>query len=379
MIFIKFSLYKCKDENDIEGQYYCSNRIYEENSKLRASELNDLCSIITQNDKFIIRFPNFIYLDYNLYKRENEEYFVTHCINISEKICKKGFGISLYHRDLKSLSIYSSKYDEEQLSELIEYAININKPYESMKYLLQNLISFLEKKNDEKTPITPKNITGIVDDGASKISILILFFVVAIPICFIAFVVTTAFNLNYYETIINQPYQIHDYFMNIKSIIKEIEKNKSNIIKTNKCVLCFKKIIPYVQRMSFEMKDLSNFSNENSRNTCLLSPEDKIELPIDNMNIRFYCGHVFHNNCLRKIRLDWCILCNDQNKNLISVVNKNSFQNITLNQLYRLLVNFKRIFTEEEINKYIIVYGNELEEFKDKILRKNLNEKINEK
>ena len=369
-----FSLYKCKDDNEIEGKYYCSNRIYEENSKLKASELNDLCLIISQNDKFIIRFPNFIYLDYNLYKRENEEYFDTYCKNISEKICENGFGISIYHRDLKSLSIYSNKYNEDELSEIIQYAININKPYESMKYLLQNLIIFLDKNKEEKNPIIPKNTTIIIDEGASKISILVLFLVVAIPICFIAFVITTAFNTNYYETLKNQPYQIHDYFMNIKTIIKEIENNKTNIIKTNKCMLCFKKIIPYVQRMSFEMKDLSNLSNENSRNTCLLSPEERIELPIDNMNIRFYCGHVFHNNCLRKIKLDWCILCNDQNKNLISVVNKNSFQNISLNQLYRLLVNFSKIFTEEEINKYIICYGNELEKYKDKILRKNLNE-----
>ena len=212
LFFLKFSLYKCEEDNEIEGEYYCSNRIYEENSKLKASELNDLCSIISENDKFIIRFPNFIYLDYNLYQRENEEFFENHCENFSNTICEKGFGISLYHRDLKSLSIYSKEYEGEEFTELIKYAKNINKPYESMKYLLQNLIAFLDKNNDEKTPIIPKNITGIVDDGASKISILILFLVVAIPICFIAFVLTTAFNLNYYETIINQPYQIHDYF-----------------------------------------------------------------------------------------------------------------------------------------------------------------------
>ena len=348
LFFWKFSIYKCEDEDEYLSHYYCSNRIFEEDSKLKASELNELCSIISQNDRFIIRFPKIVFLDIKLYKRE-----------------------------LNTLSIYSKKYEEEDFSEIIKYAININKPYESMKYLLENIIVFLDNNDDEKNPIVPKNITVIIDDGASKISILVIFLIIAIPICFICFVVNSAFTLNNYEILNNQPYIIHEYFKKIKSVIKEIEKNKTYSVKTDKCILCFRKIIPHVQRMSFEMKDLSNFSNENSRKTTLLSPEDRFEIPIDDMNIRFNCGHVFHNQCLRKIRLDWCILCNDQNKNLISICNKNPFQIINLNHLYRLLVNFKRIYTEEELKKYVIVYGNEIEEYKDKILRKNLNENKN--
>ena len=377
LLFWKFSIYICEEDDDYLSHYYCSNRIFEEDSKLKATELNELCSIISQNDRFIIRFPKIVFLDIKLYKRENKEYFENNCANLSQKICDKGFGISLYKRELNTLSIYSKKYEEEEFSEIIQYAININKPYESMKYLLENLLAFLDNNDDEKNPIIPKNITVIIDDGASKISILVIFLIVAIPICFICFVVNSTFTLNNYEPLINQPYLIHEYFKKIKSIIKEVEKNKNNSIKTDKCILCFKKIIPHVQRMSFEMKDLSNFSNENSRKTTLLSPEDRLEIPIDDMNIRFNCGHVFHNQCLRKIRLEWCILCNDQNKNIISICNKNSFQIINLNHLYRLLVNFKRIYTEEELKKYKIVYGNEIEEYKDKILRKNLNENKN--
>ena len=40
-----------------DGNFYCYRRIFEDSSNITAIEINELCSLISKDDRFILRFP----------------------------------------------------------------------------------------------------------------------------------------------------------------------------------------------------------------------------------------------------------------------------------------------------------------------------------
>ena len=96
-----------------DGNFYCYRRIFEDSSNITAIEINELCSLISKDDRFILRFPLKQFIDPSLYIRDNKEEFLTQCKSINSEFCNIGYAISLYNNDISTLSVYSKDYDDK--------------------------------------------------------------------------------------------------------------------------------------------------------------------------------------------------------------------------------------------------------------------------
>ena len=383
VLFILFILIIFRVSNNDIGQindndnYFCEKRIYDQGSNFTASEINEICKIISKDDRFIIRFPKKYFIDEKLYLRDNKESFTSLCDSLNENMCDNGYGISVFNNDFDTLCVYSQIFEikekiKEEINDLItsiqtKYSKD-NSGIDIMKFLLKSI-----KENDpidNPSSITIKNNT--LDNSNQKISYInpiVLIIIIIIPLGFVCIVIYSVYKINKPETIF-APYMIHDYFTKVKTCYKKIKASKEKQISIDRCILCLEKIVPHYHKMEYEMKDLPLDQNSQSGKELLLS--NKIEIPIDDMNIRFVCGHVYHNTCLHRSKIEYCIMCLSKEENLITVTNTNSLQIINESHIIHLLTNFNKIYNKDDLSHYSRVYDNELEKAKDKFITKQL-------
>ena len=99
---------------------------------------------------------------------------------------------------------------------------------------------------------------------------------------------------------------------------------------------------------------------------------NSIEIPIDDMNIRFCCGHVYHNVCLHRSKIEKCLMCDVKRDNaMITVNNTNSTQKITKKNIINLIMNLALIYDNNDLSYYNEIYRNEISKIKDEILLNN--------
>lgn len=383
LLFILFFLFifKVSNNNNVQlndnDNYFCEKRIYDQGSNFTASEINELCKIISKDDRFIIQFPKKNFIDEKLYLRDNKESFTFLCSSLNEKMCDNGYGISVFNNDFNTLCVYSQifKIKTKIKEEIDELVISIKNKYSKDNYAI-DIMKFLIKSIKQIDPIDNPLSISIKNDTSNnndqKISYIhpiLLIIIIIVPLGFVCIVIYSVYKISKPETIF-APYMIHDYFKRIKAIHKEIKTSKEKQISIDRCILCLEKIVPHYHKMEYEMKELLTDQNSHSGKELLLS--NKVEIPIDDINIRFVCGHVYHNTCLHRSKIEYCIMCFSKEENLITVVNTNSLQIINESHIIHLLTNFNKIYNKEDLAHYSRVYDNELEKAKDKYITRKL-------
>ena len=347
-----------------DGNFYCYRRIFEDSSNLTALEINELCSLISKDDRFILRFPLKQFIDPSLYIRDNKEEFLTQCKSINSEFCNIGYAISLYNNDISTLSVYSKDYDDK-----IDNFINTiksdlykdNSTQDIIKFLIQSIIDINPSSSSHTIDIDNKTHPDSNNKNISNLNPLLLIIIILIPLCFICIVIYSIAMLNRSE-ILFPPFVIHDHLTKLMQCYREIAKKKINSIQFDKCTLCFNKITPHFHKMTYEMKEM------NKEEPLMNS----IEIPIDDMNIRFCCGHVYHNVCLHRSKIEKCLMCDVKRDNaMITVNNTNSTQKITKKNIINLIMNLALIYDNNDLSYYNEIYRNEISKIKDEILLNN--------
>ena len=346
-----------------DGNFYCYRRIFEDSSNLTALEINELCSLISKDDRFILRFPLKHFIDPSLYIRDNKEEFLTQCTSINSELCNFGYGIALYNNDISTLCVYSKELDvtiDNVLNTIKSDLYKDNTTIDIIKFLIQSIIDINPSSSSHIIEIDNKTDPDNNDKNISNINPLLLIIIILIPLCFICIVIYSIAMINRSETLF-PPFVIHDHLTKLMQCYREIDKKKNNSIPIDKCTLCFNKIIPHYHKMTYEMKEMTK--------EPLMS---NIEIPIDDMNIRFSCGHVYHNMCLHRSRIEKCLMCSVSEDNaMITVNNTNSTQRITKKNIIKLIMNLALVYDSSDLSHYNEIYRDEISKIKDEILLNN--------
>ena len=140
-----------------DTQYFtCENKIYCDNSYLSFNDLNNLCSTLLSNNRYIIFVSNkLIYPDDNSYTVLSENFFKNYCVNTAYG-CKNSFGIFIYIQSGKILIVagqnvkaYVSKQNRLNVIQTIIPYLQNNNYYTGLEVGIQNLEKILRLNSNE--------------------------------------------------------------------------------------------------------------------------------------------------------------------------------------------------------------------------------------
>lgn len=355
-------------------EVYCEEKIYEENSVLSASQLNSLCELISADPRFVISLPYKKFVDDLLYYRDNKEFFekvCSHLENSSEDykyLCTKGFSISVYNNNINTLTIYYKNSDKggplySKLASIILELKRKNNIFDAIKSLILNIQAIDPTTIGSDNSTTTKTEEEI-NREQNRFSFFLFLLVVVIPLLFLSTVIYFMTRMiSQYPEDQNTPTAIHEYFSKIVQIELQLEESKE--IKLEKCILCLSRIVPQYKKVAYEMQEI------NSRESLL---PQQVEIPVDDINVRFNCGHVYHGDCLRKRGINFCVMCFDKQEEGTTIFrhNRSSVQKISKKNIIQLILNFDKIYQKEDIEHYNRIFGDELPKMKDKFLKSEL-------
>ena len=145
-----------------DTQYFsCKNKIYSDSLVLSYNDLNNLCSTLLSNDRFIIFVSNkLIYPDENSYIILSENFFKTYCIN-TQFGCKNSFGIFVYILSGKILIVAGQNvknYVNQSnrlniINSIIPYFKN-NNYYSGLEIGIKNLEKILNQNSNSNSGIS---------------------------------------------------------------------------------------------------------------------------------------------------------------------------------------------------------------------------------
>ena len=369
---------------------FCEGRIVENQSSFTANDINVICSYISGDDRFILRFIDKKFIDSHLYERDNREFFTKHCRSISTRLCEEGYGVSIYTNDIQTLSIHSQFVsDFEHIKAMTKEDIEITNGNIITSSALIRLVQRLQQlapstnKENSHTIYDDKDNTG--QTHANQLVPLLIFIIVVVPLIFICFVISSLMRIAYMpEPTVYSPAYIHEHLSKIKDLYDTLtQHNNSNSstnstphtsLTTNKCLICFGDIILQISQMCFEMKDLST-----NTKPLLTQADDNVEMPIDTANIRFCCGHVYHSSCLHNKNIKCCMMCQDDNEHrnscdimINTIANKTTKQVIMKRHVIRFILNFNLLYEQNELEHHAKVYKNELHKLRESVIRSSL-------
>ncbi len=407
IIFIFFSFF-LSISTCLDPQYlYCNNRIYCD-SGLTYSEINDICNLINQDDRFVILLTNNItFVDDNDYTTFSENFFRNHCKYNSIK-CAYNFAISIYVTGGKVListgSISRKKVDENQRMNIINSMIDLlqrGKYYQAISLgitLLQNSFpldpnnqNIKNSNNITTTNVTSQNVTSnqtIVTPPTTTTTVNInyysIFFIILL-ICFVVLLILYILKKREEGNRIESCLQIHNHLCGLELLIKEIRKSSPPIISIHKCVICMKDIIYKDHDHSFQTNENDNFNSPDnnftnnsfdiSPNNSLVTNQNNSKDYIDNLNIRFACQHIYHITCLNSCKINFCLMCanNDTSMDItdnarVQIENKHNKQVIHEGHIKNFIQNFNYIYKKGELSDYAQKYPLEFETFNTTLL-----------
>lgn len=368
-----------------DSNVFCSNHIFEKESNMSSNEINNLCKMIINDSRFIIKLDSSEFIDRKLYQRDSREFFISKCKELN--LCYKGYGISLYHNNIRTLSISlgdlsSKQINQEQLDIIIAKSTRAIAIIDCITIAIREIEKIVPVQSDDMLPLRNDSLSEREDNQYNgKVNPIVILIIILIPFILIALLISLLFKYNSMDINDISPCVIHEYFTTLQVFYKEINANKSKIITMNKCILCFKVISPHLQKVFYEMDEIETEDTQ-LRNTTIIKPKLKpnempllkkrsLDFSIDNINTRFSCGHVYHNECLLRIKRQQCLMCNDK-KEHIAIANKINQQVIKESNIICLLYNFNQLYSQSELSRYNEVYSNELEEAKDLYAKRKL-------
>lgn len=358
---------------------FCEGRIIEHNSSFTVNDINMICSYISSDDRFILRFIDKKFTDFPLYESNNREFFTEHCHSISTHLCEEGYGISIYNNDIQTLSIYSQSItDLQHIKALTNEDVEITNEniitLSAMIRLIQYLKQIQPNINKTKSHIVyDNNYINIHKSNANQIALLLFFIIIIIPFIFICNVVSSLVGFAYMsKPTIYSPLYIHSHVNKIKELYDTLNNNNdtsspnsNTSITTNKCLICFRVL---VFQMCFEMKDMSTNSKP------LLKRLDA-NVEMNNDTVQFCCGHIYHSLCLHNKNIKCCLMCQDDNENrgecdimINAITNKITNQVIMKRHVIRFILNFNLLYEQKELEHHAKVYNNELHKLRESFL-----------
>ena len=369
---------------------FCEGRIIEHNSSFTANDINIICSYISGDDRFILRFIDRKFIDFHLYERDNREFFSKHCHSISTRLCQEGYGVSIYINDIQTLSIHSQFItDFEHIKAITKEDIEIANDNIITSSAMIRLVQRLQQiqtninKTNSHTIYDDNDSNNTTNQNANQLVPLMIFIMIIIPLLFICFVISSLVRIAYMpEPTVYSPLYIHSHLSKIKELYDTLNNNTSSTHSTpntssitiNKCLICFSDIVLQISQMCFEMKDMSTNSKP-----LLKQLDDNVEMAIDTANIRFCCGHVYHSSCLHNKNVKCCLMCQDDNENrnecdimINTIANKTTKQVIMKRHVIRFILNFNLLYEHNELEHHAKVYKNELHKLRESIIRSSL-------
>ena len=391
-----------------EPQYfYCNNRIYCD-SELTYSQINSICDLINEEDRFVILLTNNItYLNEEQYSKTSENFFENQCKYNSIK-CEYNFAISIYITGGKVLisagKTAIKKVDENQRMNIINSMIDLlqrGKYYQAISLaitLLQNSFpldpnnqNIKNSNNITTTNVTSQNVTSnqtIVTPPTTTTTVNInyysIFFIILL-ICFVVLLILYILKKREEGNRIESCLQIHNHLYGLELLIKEIRKSSPPIISIHKCVICMKDIIYKDHDHSFQTNENDNFNSPDnnftnnsfdiSPNNSLVTNQNNSKDYIDNLNIRFACQHIYHITCLNSCKINFCLMCanNDTSMDItnnarVQIENKHNKQVIHEGHIKNFIQNFNYIYKKGELSDYAQKYPLEFETFNTTLL-----------
>ena len=366
-----------------DTQYFsCENRIYCDSNILSFNDLNNLCSTLLTNNRYIIFVSNkLIYPDDNSYTILSENFFKNYCVNTVYG-CKNSFGIFIYIQSGKILIVAGQNvksYVNQQnrlniIQTMIPYLKN-NNYYTGLEVGIKNLEKILRLNSNESS-------------GISFFWIIII--ILGIGLCIYCIFksseniinqeieinnnneINNDLNAQLYENnnnnymsnnINNNSLEIHNHLIKLQNLINIIRQNSPPIIKINQCLICMQQII---LNNNTNINYNNKYGNENS-NYIEMNNINDINNNNNNdiINCRFACQHIYHNSCLIQHNLNYCIMCyNNNNENCNKIISNNSdFQILNEENIVSFAKNLNLIYNKNDLNIYIQNYSNEFDTF----------------
>ena len=409
-IFIFFSFF-ISISTCLDPQYlYCNNRIYCD-SGLTYSEINDICNLINQDDRFVILLTNNItFVDDNDYTTFSENFFKNHCKYNSIK-CAYNFAISIYVTGGKVListgSISRKKVDENQRMNIINSMIDLlqrGQYYQAISLaitLLKNMFPLIPNDNSVMNPNynntntnetganntipTPTPIPNPIPQNIPKnvplsFDFYTIFYCIICPGILIVFIILYILKKREEGYRIESCLQIHNHLSGLENLLKEIRKSSPPIVSISKCVICMKDIQFKDQEIfnSFQNNEES-FNQDNSydnfHNNSNLTGQNNSKDFTDNLNIRFACQHIYHITCLNSCKINFCLMCTsndtsiDMNNNArLQIENKHNKQVIHEGHIKNFIQNFNYIYKKGELSDYAQKYPTEFDTYNTTLL-----------
>ena len=156
-----------------------------------------------------------------------------------------------------------------------------------------------------------------------------------------------------YDEILSNDQQVYNHIKFLENILIQLKHENPQIISIDKCLICLNQIIILnnnnnlnINKRQIEMSNFGTpFGNDNNNNSFF-----------DKINVRFACGHIFHSECLRKYNLGKCLICINLNDGKCSEVIENKFntQIIDENKIKNLIINFTKIYNNNDLRNFSV-------------------------
>ena len=392
-----FNLLILKSFNYQFQNSFCNNRIYSDISILTNEQINNLCSEILKDNRFILLITDKIKFDNELsYNNFSNYFFNTHCICNSIK-CIYNIGINIYIQDEKVIISFGNKINEfffkSQKVDFINLIINYLTKGELFNgvlisiNLIRNVFPY-SNKNDSNYINNNYSSDNTNYNSSSGINYFDVFLFI---ICIIIFIYLCYFfsqkKKDKKESIKEKDNhdEIHNHLSELENLIKEIRKSSPPIISIEKCIICMKEIIFIKKENSInsnyhnnsnihyiEMSNLSNYDNELKYQINHYNNKNETN---DTINTRFLCQHVYHTSCLNIHELNYCLMCINSNKlNNMNLDGKKTISNthnkqvIDETHIKTFIQNLNLIYNQNSLTNYAKKYPVEFDTFNTTLL-----------
>lgn len=361
---------KTNSLNDIF--FSCNGRIYSDFNGLSINELNSLCTLITQDDRFVIYLTNSIYFpDEASYTATSHAFFSNQCTKNSVK-CEYNFAIAIYPNVGKVFiiagNIIKNYVNQSQRMTVINSMIN-DLRYSKYYSAISNGIFLLRSyyKYSPSSEVRHDTDRDNKSEGFGFFSILLF---IICPICCCIGLIYIIYHRNK-EEVIEQTdtlsTQIHMHLCELEEMIKEIRKNSPPIISINKCLICMQTIdsnLPEGNQYKPQEIEMTRMG----QNDMLISQPQYTQGFVDTENTRFACQHIYHNNCLQSHTLTCCLMCIGNVKSRETVPNTYFTQVVNEGHIKTFIQNLNYIYHQNELNEYSATYPAEYDTFNTTLL-----------
>ena len=262
----KLNLKKIVESKEKKEKINCNERLIDEENILEKKEYEKLCNIISKYPLLLVRFSNKIIYNKSLsslFKVTSYKYFDKKCLDF-ENMCEFGFLIDIFTSD-KILLIQPGLKSKDLVNDLNRERIifSLNSELKQNKWIkaLKKIIFFIIYIEEGK-PLKPFN--EINEESYNY------FMKILLPLLLLGYISLTCFLYFASKGLINK--DVYEFFDNV------IEK----------------------------WTLISNENVENSEKFIILEPLICIfcwQKTTNKREVFMYCGHSYHEKCLRKWRL----------------------------------------------------------------------------